>query len=85
MEEWRWYVISGTFLGIVREGGFLAHDYDIDVGITVDPEHPEVLDAMIEQLGRSPRFVVKKVDDAQEVVETEPGRCAVERSSPSSS
>jgi hypothetical protein len=80
VEQWRWYVISGTFLGIVREGGFLAHDYDIDVGITADPEHPEVLAAMIEHLGRSPRFVVKKVDDAQEVVETAPGRCAVERS-----
>jgi hypothetical protein len=28
-----WYVISGTFLGAVREGTFLAHDYDIDIGI----------------------------------------------------
>ena len=35
---------------------------------------------MIEQLARSPRFVVKKVDDAQTVVETAPGRYAVERS-----
>ena len=28
-----WYIISGTFLGAVREGTFLAHDYDIDIGI----------------------------------------------------
>jgi hypothetical protein len=28
-----WYVISGTFLGAVREGTFLAHDYDIDIGV----------------------------------------------------
>lgn len=28
-----WYIISGTFLGAVREGAFLAHDYDIDIGI----------------------------------------------------
>ena len=80
VDEWRWYVISGTFLGLVREGGFLAHDYDIDVGVTADPEHPERLRAMIEQLSRSPRFVVKKVDDAQTVVETAPGRHTVERS-----
>ncbi|WP_377644004.1 hypothetical protein [Oryzobacter terrae] len=80
VDEWGWYVISGTFLGIVREGGFLSHDYDIDVGVTFDPEHPEVTDAMIAALGRSPRFVVKKVDDAQSVVEVAPGRLAVRRS-----
>lgn len=31
-----WYVVSGTFLGLVRENGFLAHDYDIDLGINVE-------------------------------------------------
>ena len=80
VQQWHWYVISGTFLGIVREGGFLAHDYDIDVGVTFDPEHPEVSDAMIAALERSPRFIVKKVDDAQSVIETAPGRLAVRRS-----
>jgi len=29
----RWYIISGTFLGSVREGTFLPHDYDVDIGI----------------------------------------------------
>jgi hypothetical protein len=38
VQQWHWYVISGTFLGIVREGGFLAHDYDVDVGVTFDPD-----------------------------------------------
>ena len=31
-----WYVISGTFLGAVREGDFLAHDYDIDIGVQAE-------------------------------------------------
>ncbi|HQA14889.1 MAG TPA: hypothetical protein PLD94_12030, partial [Ornithinibacter sp.] len=79
VQQWRWYVISGTFLGIVREGGFLAHDYDIDVGVTFDPQHPEVLDDLVAALRRSPRYVVKKLDDAQTVVEVEPGRFTVER------
>ncbi|MCK2183040.1 hypothetical protein [Halomonas getboli] len=30
---WPWYVVSGTFLGAVREQDFLGHDYDIDVGV----------------------------------------------------
>jgi hypothetical protein len=79
VEEWGWYVISGTFLGIVREGGFLAHDYDVDVGVSFDPEHPERLDQLVQALSRSLRYVVKKLDDAQTVVRTAPGRYAVER------
>jgi hypothetical protein len=31
-----WYVISGTFLGAVREGTFLSHDYDVDIGINAE-------------------------------------------------
>lgn len=77
--QWPWYVISGTFLGIVRENGFLAHDYDVDVGITADPGHPEVIPAMIRTLEESPRFVVKKVDEAQSLVATGPGRYEVRR------
>jgi hypothetical protein len=79
VQEWNWYVISGTFLGIVREGGFLAHDYDVDVGVTFDPEHPEVLDRLVAALERSPHYVVKKIDDHEAVVQTAPGRFAVER------
>ena len=79
VQQWHWYVISGTFLGIVREGGFLAHDYDVDVGVTFDPEHPEVLDRLVEALERSPQYVVKKLDHYEAVVETAPARYAVER------
>jgi hypothetical protein len=28
-----WFVISGTFLGLIREGRILAHDHDIDLGL----------------------------------------------------
>ena len=33
---WQWFVISGTFLGAVREGDFLGHDYDLDIGVLYD-------------------------------------------------
>ncbi|MGB7817542.1 MAG: hypothetical protein WBL35_02230 [Ornithinibacter sp.] len=77
VETWPWYVISGTFLGLVREGGFLAHDYDIDVGITYDAK---TIPALIAALEADPQFVVKKVDDAQSVVPAGEGRYAVQRS-----
>ena len=32
-EDYPWYVISGTFLGLHRERGFLKHDVDIDLGL----------------------------------------------------
>ncbi len=76
VESWPWYVISGTFLGVVREHGFLAHDYDIDVGITYDAD---LVRRMVAVLEANPHFVVKKVDDAQTVVETAPGRYALRR------
>jgi hypothetical protein len=42
-----WYVISGTFLGLVRENGFLRHDTDIDLGLTLgDVDLPVFLTAL---------------------------------------
>jgi hypothetical protein len=35
----RVFPISGTLLGLVREGGLLAHDYDLDFGI-MDEDRP---------------------------------------------
>lgn len=59
LEQWCWYLVSGTFLGLHREGGFLAHDYDIDIGI-----HGESVsvDNLIATLDAHSRFVTKKVD-----------------------
>lgn len=33
LSEWGWTALSGTFLGIYREGDFLPHDFDIDLGL----------------------------------------------------
>lgn len=57
--DMRWFVISGTFLGLVREKGFLAHDYDIDLGVF----EPEIdIPAAIARIAASDRFVLKKYD-----------------------
>ncbi len=54
-----WFVISGTFLGLVREKGFLPHDYDIDLGLFEDQaDIPALRQAILE----SDRFVLKKYD-----------------------
>src|SRR5690554_6688263 len=70
LERWPWYVVSGTFLGLHRDGGFLAHDYDIDVGI-----HGEQIsvDDLVELLAASPRFVTKKVDLHIEITQDDEG------------
>lgn len=54
-----WYVVSGTFLGLIREGGFLAHDYDIDLGISAEDAD---LPAMVAKLEASTAFVLQKGD-----------------------
>jgi len=44
-----WFILSGTFLGVVREGNFLSHDYDIDVGIMADEVSPQELAALLSE------------------------------------
>ncbi|MEP9399502.1 hypothetical protein [Mesorhizobium sp. KR2-14] len=54
-----WFAVSGTFLGIVREKDWLAHDYDIDVGIMSDLF---TADAIVEALIQKGHFSVQKYD-----------------------
>lgn len=58
-DQMRWFVISGTFLGLIRENGFLAHDYDIDLGVFEDEiDIPKTIAA----IRASDTFVLKKYD-----------------------
>jgi len=70
-EEWPWYVVSGTFLGLHREGGFLAHDYDIDLGINA--EEVDVA-ALLAVLQNGQQFVVSKLDYHYEVLRNNEGQ-----------
>ena len=55
-----WYIVSGTFLGAVREGDFLSHDYDVDIGV-----HAEDFDhaAFLAGLRTDPQFCLVRIDD----------------------
>ena len=57
-----WFAVSGTFLGLIREKGFLPHDYDIDLGLFEDQaDIPAIRQAIFD----SDRFVLKKYDHHQ--------------------
>ncbi|MEP1945511.1 MAG: hypothetical protein ABJJ20_01720, partial [Lentilitoribacter sp.] len=58
-DQLNWFLISGTFLGLIRENGFLSHDYDIDLGIFEDEiDINSIKDALL----LSDKFVLKKYD-----------------------
>jgi hypothetical protein len=47
-----WWIDSGTLLGFVREGGFLKHDSDIDIGIIFDDKLITEVESLMERLAR---------------------------------
>lgn len=59
LDKMPWFFVSGTFLGLVREKGFLAHDYDIDLGVFEDQID---INATCDTILASDTFVLKKYD-----------------------
>lgn len=57
--EMPWFLVSGTFLGLIRDKGFIAHDYDIDFGI-FDADFE--LHKFKNKLTNSKNFFIKKID-----------------------
>lgn len=76
LQNWPWYVISGTFLGLHREGGFLPHDYDIDLGISAEDMN---LEQLLETLRGGSRFSVKALDYYVEIRRTEGRQRCIEK------
>ena len=56
--DYPWYVISGTFLGLHRDNGFLPHDYDIDLGINA---HEVDMDDLVSRLRSLPEHTIKSI------------------------
>lgn len=54
-----WFLVSGTFLGLIRNKGFLPHDYDIDLGLF---EEEADIPSIRQKILDSDRFVLKKYD-----------------------
>lgn len=65
LSEWPWFIISGTALGLHRDGSFLDHDYDIDLGIM--SEHVNIHE-VAQKLKNTSTFAVKKVDHHIKVI-----------------
>lgn len=60
LDKYPWYVISGTFLGLYRDGGFMAHDYDLDFGVHRESTEPQ---DWTKALKNSHNFVLTKIDN----------------------
>lgn len=45
------WLSDGTLLGAIRENDFIAHDYDIDVGVLASSFDPKAVHALIDEYG----------------------------------
>ena len=63
--SFEWFVLGGTLLGAVREGDFLAHDHDIDLGMFLEPEQIETL---VHLFADTADFTTVKLDERSEVL-----------------
>lgn len=70
-EGYTWYVISGTFLGLIRDKGFIPHDYDIDVGVNAEGLNFEKLCNTVRQ---SQNFELVKIEKASMLTMDDKGR-----------
>ena len=72
------FILSGTLLGAVREGDFLPHDYDIDLGVFADDAD---LDRLQTLFADHPQFTVLK-QQSQTRFETSPSGALTVTSTP---
>jgi hypothetical protein len=54
----QFYLVSGTFLGAVREKKFLGHDHDIDLGVMAE----DFSEGLLSAIADSGNFIVSEVD-----------------------
>ncbi len=65
-----WFVLSGTFLGLIRENGLLAHDYDIDLGVMAEDVD---LPTFLRKVEADPKFFLHAQEDQTSIEQDENG------------
>jgi hypothetical protein len=62
MKDIPFYLCTGTALGMIREGGFIEHDYDVDIAVMEDVDIPSVITAF-ERSGKFRPYAFRKFAD----------------------
>ncbi len=76
IEQWRWFVVGGTFLGLVRDKDFMPHDVDLDVGLFLDDLDLVAFEAVFEN---SDHFSIAKFDYQTEIYRDAEGHAQLRR------